>query len=119
MFISVDITVVQVNGLTVETYNNLHNINMKIQIPQDEWNELIKRISNLEEVLKCNERKTSDELLTSKDVVRILGISDKTWQTYRSKGIIPFSQIGRKIYVRKEDLERYICEHRISERREI
>lgn len=89
-------------------------------ISNKQWYELIDRIKKIEESINSSDKNAKcDELLTSKEVVRILGISDKTWQNYRNKGIIPFSQIGRKIYVRKEDLDRFMNENRISERREI
>lgn len=39
---------------------------------------------------------------------QMLGVSAKTWQTYRDNRIIPFSQFGRKIYVKRQDLEDFL-----------
>ena len=36
--------------------------------------------------------------LSSDDVCRILRISKRTLQNYRDNRILPFSQVGRKIY---------------------
>lgn len=55
-----------------------------------------------------------DEWLTSEEARKILGVSPKTWQNYRDRGIIPFSQTGRKIYVLRSDLDNYLKSHRIS-----
>ena len=55
-----------------------------------------------------------DEWLTSEEARKILGGSPKTWQNYRDRGIIPFSQTGRKIYVLRSDLDNYLKSHRIS-----
>lgn len=58
-----------------------------------------------------------DKWIESKKVKQILGVSQKTWQTYRDKRLIPFTQIGHKIYVLKEDLDNFMNNHRISSKR--
>ncbi len=47
----------------------------------------------------------------------MLGISPKTWQNYRDQRVIPFSQIGRKIYVCRADLEDFMRSHYIKARK--
>ena len=56
----------------------------------------------------------SNTWIESTDVRKLLGISQRTWQTYRDKGIIPFSQFGRKIYVRRSDIDAFLekCKER-------
>jgi excisionase family DNA binding protein len=44
----------------------------------------------------------------------MLGVSAKTWQTYRDERRIPFSQFGRKIYVKRADLEAFMEKHYIN-----
>ena len=39
---------------------------------------------------------------------QMLGVSSKTWQEYRNNRVIPFSQFGRKIYVKRQDLEDFM-----------
>ena len=62
--------------------------------------------------------KSAEELnrqwIESTEARKMLGVSQKTWQTYRDKRIIPFSQVGRKIYVRMADLQDYMESHYIS-----
>ncbi len=59
-----------------------------------------------------------DEYLTSKQVCEELGISSRQFQKYRDERRIAFSQFGRKIYVRRSDLNAFIASHRIRSRYE-
>jgi MerR family transcriptional regulator, repressor of the yfmOP operon len=52
--------------------------------------------------------------LTNKDVCKILSISSRTLQTYRDKNILPFAQIGRKIYYKASDIDEYLEQHYIK-----
>lgn len=60
----------------------------------------------------------ADEYLTSKQVCEELGISSRQFQKYRDERRIAFSQFGRKIYVRRSDLNAFISSHRIASRYE-
>lgn len=51
--------------------------------------------------------------LSPDDVCRLLGISKRTLQSYRDMKIIPFIQIGRKIYFKASDLDDYMDRHYI------
>jgi len=46
-------------------------------------------------------------------VMQKLLISQRTLQTLRSNGTIPFSRIGRKIYYRRSDIERVLQDNYI------
>ena len=54
------------------------------------------------------------EWLENEDARRFLGVSPKTWQNYRDKRVIPFSQFGRKIYVKRSDLENFLQSCRVG-----
>ena len=59
-----------------------------------------------------------DEYLTSKQVCEELDISSRQFQKYRDERRIAFSQFGRKIYVKRSDLNAFIASHRIPSRYE-
>ena len=59
-------------------------------------------------------KEIEDTWLSSAQVQKILGVSQKTWQTYRDKRIIKFSQIGSKIYVRASWLEEFLENHKVE-----
>jgi MerR family transcriptional regulator, repressor of the yfmOP operon len=52
--------------------------------------------------------------LSSEEVCRLLMISKRTLQTYRDRGILPFAQIGRKIYYKVSDIDDYLDQHYIK-----
>lgn len=88
-----------------------------VVIPQAIWENISKTLSNVEALLqKRTEEEVSNQWIESTQVRKILGISAKTWQTYRDERRIPFSQFGRKIYVKQSDLESFMQEHYINSR---
>ncbi|MCK9627507.1 MAG: helix-turn-helix domain-containing protein [Bacteroidales bacterium] len=74
----------------------------------------------LEEIKTLFREKSKAEIgaqwIESTEVRKKLGVSQKTWQTYRDERRIPFSQFGRKIYVKRSDLEKFMEEHYINAR---
>lgn len=86
-----------------------------ILLPQSEWEGLKQFLNELAEmVMNRNQADTMNEWIESKEARKMLGVSQKTWQTYRDNRTIPFSQFGRKIYVRKADLEAFMQAHYIT-----
>lgn len=85
-----------------------------VMLPQSVWEGVQ---NDLQEVKKLLKVKSADEVnkqwVESTEARKMLGVSQKTWQTYRDKRIIPFSQVGRKIYVRRSDLQKFMESHYI------
>ncbi|WP_195289609.1 helix-turn-helix domain-containing protein [Alistipes finegoldii] len=48
--------------------------------------------------------KPDEGWIEGEDVCRILTLSKRTLQTYREKGIIPYTCIGGKIFYRRNDI---------------
>jgi len=77
-----------------------------------------------EEVLQCRQERDGenilDTLLDGQDVMLRLHISQRTLQTLRSNGTLPFTRIGRKTYYLRSDIERILKDnyvmHNIRER---
>ena len=92
------------------------SLNMAV-VPQVWLDTLLEKLQNVESVL--TEKKASDfgdEWLESSKAREMLGVSQKTWQTYRDERRIPFAQFGRKIYVKRQDLEDFMNAHYICAR---
>ena len=86
-----------------------------ILLPQSAWEGLNRKIDELATlVVNRNHSDKMGEWIESGEARRMLGVSQKTWQTYRDNRTIPFSQFGRKIYVRKADLEAFMQAHYIT-----
>ncbi len=58
-----------------------------------------------------NLNQPQDKWLDVSETCRYLKISTRTLQNYRNKGMLPFSQIGAKIYFRLDDLNEFIESH--------
>ena len=100
---------------------NIHNasptVTTMIVLPQEEWQSMHDKLDRLAEMIET--RNVSDrnaEWLESEAARKLLGVSPKTWQNYRDQRVIPFSQIGRKIYVNRADLDAFLRRYRISAR---
>lgn len=95
-------------------------LNQPIQlavVPQTWLDTLLIKVQSMETLLqKKGEEEVSNQWIESAQVRKMLGISAKTWQTYRDERRIPFSQFGRKIYVKQSDLESFMQEHYINAR---
>ena len=91
--------------------NNLHFA----VVPHEFLSQIEHDIKELKDLLRT---KSDDEInsqwVESVKVPKILGISRKTWQTYRDKRLIPFSQIGSKIYVKRADIDKFMQDHYIE-----
>jgi excisionase family DNA binding protein len=83
-----------------------------------EKEKLEKITSDLNEIKEAIQTKKEDDLsssfIESKKIPKLLGISLKTWQTYRDRGQIPFIQFGSKIWVKRADLEAFMNSHYVK-----
>ena len=75
----------------------------------DDLAEIKKAIKNQKEESLVN------NWIQSETARKTLGVCRKTWQDYRDKKIIPFSQFGRKIYIKKADLESFMMKNYIKQ----
>lgn len=71
----------------------LHQINQKLDLL-------------LEDRTKVSESEV--KWLNNKEACRVLKVSTSTLQTYRNKGIIPFSQVRRKILYDYSDIQAFL-----------
>jgi hypothetical protein len=93
---------------------NETNLQMAV-IPQSFLNKMEEKMENLENILRLkSEQEINSQWIESIKIPKLLGISPKTWQTYRDKRLIPFSQIGSKIFVKRADLEKFMTDHYIE-----
>ena len=93
-----------------------HTLNMVV-VPQEWLYEVREKLDSVKSILEGKSKEEiNSQWIESADARRILGISQKTWQTYRDERRIPFSQFGRKIYVKRADLESFMESNYIKAR---
>lgn len=85
-------------------------------IPQGEWMQIKNEILSLREELKQanNQESLSQAYIESTAIPKLLGISARTWQNYRDNGRIPFAQVGRKIWVKRKDIDAFINKNAVE-----
>ena len=88
-----------------------------VVLPRDEWECIKSMLSQVKDTLQEKlEDEVNSQWIESKEARKMLGVSAKTWQSYRDRRALDFSQIGRKIYVRRADLEAFLQKHTIRSR---
>ena len=86
-----------------------------ILLPKSELDAIAKGLDDLKELVKGKAQEEAlGRWIESEEARKILGVSPKTWQTYRDTRVLPFSQFGRKIYVKQADLDAFLESHKIN-----
>ena len=90
-----------------------------VVLPQAEWEGIKDLLNEVKDTLQTRSaEEVNSQWIESAEARKMLGVSAKTWQDYRDKRVIPFSQFGRKIYVRRADIEAFLQQHYIKARKE-
>jgi hypothetical protein len=84
-----------------------------ISIPYENYLELISKLDNLTKQFesKLYSNPLPDRWLDIQETCLLLNVSKRTLQTYRDTGILPFSQIGSKIYYKAVDIQKHLEKH--------
>ena len=86
-----------------------------VVLPESEWKGIKDLLLEVKDTLQTkSDTEINSQWIESNEARKMLGVSAKTWQDYRDKRVIPFSQFGRKIYVRRADIEAFMQQHYIS-----
>lgn len=95
--------------------NNQQQTTTMVMLPQTEWEGVKSDLQELKELVRAkSDEELNSQWIESTQARQLLGVSQKTWQTYRDRRIIPFTQVGRKIYVKRADLNKFMQEHYIN-----
>ena len=100
--------------------DNITKMPSIVALPAQEWADIKSLLQEVKETLRTKTKEEiNSEWVESTTARKILGVSTRTWQDYRDKRVIPFSQFGRKIYVRRADIESFMKQHYINSRKEV
>lgn len=88
-------------------------------VEKKELDELINEVRELKRELKSTlgerlKEEAKSIWIESEEARKMLGVSQRTWQAIRDRRDIPFSQYGRKIYVKVEDIDEFIESHKVN-----
>jgi hypothetical protein len=82
-------------------------------LPDREIRDLVHELKNAVNELREKKEGVKD-FVGNDQFMEIMGISKRTAQTWRDEGVIPFSQIGSKIYYSCKDIEALMQKHRCN-----
>jgi len=76
-------------------------------------NEMSEMAENMKKMLSHIEGLVNKEykVFSTEEMQKVLGVSKKTLSTYRSNGVIGFSQIDSKIFFTAADLEEFLVKY--------
>lgn len=84
-------------------------------MPKSALDAITASLDEVKDLIKGKAKAEADgKWIESEEARKMLGVSAKTWQTYRDTRAIPFSQFGRKIYVKRGDIEAFLLSHQIK-----
>jgi len=85
----------------------------EIKISTEKFNELINSIDKLNKKFesKFTLNPLPERWLDIQEACHVLNVSKRTLQTYRDTGVLPFSQIGSKIYYKAVDIQAHLEKH--------
>lgn len=89
-----------------------------VVLPKESWENIIQTLEELKDKVERLPAQEKDEWLDSKAACEYLGISSRQFQKYRDERRIAFSQFGRKVYVKRSDIDNFLDKHRIKSRYE-
>ncbi len=88
-----------------------------VTFESEAYKEIIRNINEIRSNLNNkgdNNTPLSEPWLDIQETCQLLKISKRTLQSYRDNGVLPFSQIGGKIYFRAGDIEDHLKKHYIK-----
>ena len=85
-----------------------------VMLPKETLDAITSSLNEVKDLIKGKaQAEAKARWVESEEARKMLGVSPKTWQTYRDNRALPFSQFGRKIYVKQADLEAFLESHTI------
>lgn len=84
-----------------------------ITFESDAFKKIMDSINALSTSIDTNLRKQplADVWLDIQETCQLLKVSKRTLQSYRDNSILPFSQIGGKIYFKAADIDHHLKKH--------
>ena len=76
--------------------------------------DLIKKVNELHEMVNKLLVRSTPKFMDNSDFIQFMNISKRTAQSWRDNKIIPYSQIGNKIYYRMEDINELLTKNYIK-----
>lgn len=91
--------------------------NSVVIVPQEQFDEVLEKLTRIEGLILGDAKKeASGEWMESEEARKMLGVSVKTWQNWRDARKLPFSQLGRKIWVKRSAIDSFLESNKVGGR---
>ena len=90
---------------------------MQLSLPL--FSEVLDKLESMEKKLEqiAKQSPLEETWLDNQEVAKFLRVTPRTLQNYRDQGILPFSQVGSKIYYRASGIKKHLEDHYVKGRR--
>jgi hypothetical protein len=87
-----------------------------IAIPENDFREIKKELAEIKNIVSQVSRPSTlgEQWLDVSDVCVALNISKRCCQNWRDQGILPFTQLGGKIYFKASDIDANMMKNYVS-----
>ncbi len=87
-----------------------------IAIEKRTFEQMVQHLENFVKQVKnlCGSSHDSSKWMDNTEVCELFQLSPRTLQSYRDKGVLSYSQIGRKCYYKTTDIEQLVCQSQIK-----
>lgn len=87
-----------------------------IQLNIPFYQEILDKLEDISSKMELMSEKSPLEntWLSNQEVAKLLRVTPRTLQNYRDQGIIPFSQVGPKIYYKASDIQKHLEDHYVK-----
>lgn len=89
-----------------------YDIQIAMEINDNKFDDSIGKIvgilEELRKLIKAKNRLNGENLLDNQDLCFLLHLSKRSLQRYRSSGVLPYIQIGKKTFYLESEIEKFI-----------
>lgn len=80
------------------------------------FSEVFEKLDSMEKKLEqiAKQSPLDETWLDNQEVSKLLRVTPRTLQNYRDRRMLPFSQVGSKIYYRASDIQKHLEAHYIK-----
>lgn len=82
-----------------------------IILTSEQYNAMLTKMNQILAEVQNSKKNAKAEFMDNADFIQLMNISKRTAQSWRDKGVIPFVQIGAKIYYKASDVDAFLNQH--------
>lgn len=81
------------------------------QFTEKEYQALIERLDLINEKISGKQPNQENTIYDNSDALKILKVSRRTLQSWRTEGLISYSQVGSKLFYTQKSISEFIQNH--------